>query len=181
MKFNPRHTLAIACSLLLLAGAASCGTSKKAVRVYPSTETPEPKKHYLHLSRTQKKLVKEAETWIGTPYLYAGAEKGKGTDCSGFVMKVYLESCEMKLPRNSAKQAEFCVPIKEEEVEAGDLVFFATGKDPKKVSHVGMMVDAESFIHASCSKGVVVSKISSTYYRKRFLMYGRVPQLVSAR
>ena len=58
----------------------------------------------------------------------------------------------------------------------GDLVFFATGKDPEKVSHVGILVDDNSFIHASTSKGVVVSRLHTPYYISRLIMYGRVPR-----
>ena len=126
-------------------------------------------------SKTQSSVVEEAYSWIGTPYRYAKAEKGVGTDCSGMVMMVYETATGRKIPRNSAKQAEFCEKVSEGKVKAGDLVFFATGKDPERVSHVGIVVDSEQFIHASSSKGVVVSLLTSPYYRKHFLMFGKVP------
>ena len=129
---------------------------------------------------TQQMIVEEARTWLGTPYKYAKAEKGEGTDCSGMVMKVYEQAAGCKIPRNSAKQAEYCRKVKETEVDTGDLVFFATGSDPEKVSHVGIVVDSDSFIHASSSKGVVISKISNAYFAQRLLMFGRVPGLEPA-
>ena len=121
-----------------------------------------------------KKVADEAMTWLGTPYAYAKSEKGVGTDCSGMVLMVYLDVTGTKLPRNSAQQADFCKSLNREEVEIGDLVFFATGKDLSRVSHVGIMLDAESFIHASSSKGVVISKINTPYYTSRFIKFGRV-------
>ncbi len=121
-----------------------------------------------------KKVADEAMTWLGTPYAYAKSEKGVGTDCSGMVLKVYLDVTGTKLPRNSAQQADFCKNLDRDEVEIGDLVFFATGKDLNRVSHVGIMLDAESFIHASTSKGVVISKINTPYYTSRFIKFGRV-------
>lgn len=121
-------------------------------------------------------IMEEAVTWMGTPYRYAACDKGKGTDCSGMVMKVYEDVTGLKLPRNSARQAEFCERLDAESVEPGDLVFFATGKDPGRISHVGIMLDADRFIHASTSKGVVVSSVSSPYYIRTFRMYGRVPR-----
>ncbi|MDE7496460.1 MAG: C40 family peptidase [Muribaculaceae bacterium] len=138
------------------------------------------RKHKNHhsLGKYQEDIVEEAMSWLGTPYKYAGQEKGRGTDCSGLVMKVYEDVAGWKLPRNSAKQAEFCDRLKEEDVEPGDLVFFATGKDPDKVSHVGIMLDEENFIHASTSKGVVISKVTSNYYIRTFMMYGRIPKSV---
>ena len=128
-----------------------------------------------HLKGDEKKVLQEAETWIGTPYKYAGTEKGSGADCSGFVMMVFKEAINCALPRNSAKQAEFCKRIKREKVKPGDLVFFATGKDPTKVSHVGIMVDDTNFIHASSSKGVVISSLKNKYYTDRLLEFGKVP------
>lgn len=162
----------IVCILIL----ASCNTSRRAT--VPSRDEGYIEEiEFSRLPKERKLLVREAEEWLGTPYVYARQDKGKGTDCSGLVMQVYLTALDCELPRNSARQAEFCRRIKAEEAVAGDLVFFATGKDKSKVSHVGILVDEESFIHASSSKGVVRSKMSNPWYAKRFLMYGRVPGL----
>lgn len=180
MNLGNRISIISIVALLTFIGLfSSCSSVKKATVSRPLPETSIIISG--NLSSLQKSLLKEAESWLGTPYLYAGSEKGIGTDCSGLIMQVYLSSCDLKLPRNSAKQAEFCLPLSAEDVEAGDLVFFATGSDPLRVSHVGIMMDAESFIHASTSKGVVVSKLSNPYYKSRLLMYGRVPNLVSGR
>ncbi|MCM1369476.1 MAG: C40 family peptidase [Candidatus Amulumruptor caecigallinarius] len=132
--------------------------------------------HVGKANKRQKQIVEEAYTWLGTPYIYAGAEKGKGTDCSGMVMEVYQKVTGAKIPRNSAKQAEYCESIDEENVSTGDLVFFATGKDKDRISHVGIIVDSNSFIHASSSKGVVVSDLKNPYYIRTFKMFGRVPK-----
>lgn len=123
----------------------------------------------------RKKIVEEALTWLGTPYRYAGNEKGKGTDCSGMVIRVYEDIEGVKLPRNSKKQSEFCKKLKKKDVKPGDLVFFATGRDPSAVSHVGIMVDDNRFIHASTKKGVILSEMATPYYERTFIMYGRVP------
>lgn len=123
-----------------------------------------------------EKIAHECVTWIGTPYGYGCSEKGIATDCSGMVVIVYNEIAGIKLPRNSAEQAEFCNGLKEKEIEPGDLVFFATGSDKKKVSHVGVMVDKEKFVHASGSKGVIMSEMSTPYYSRTFVKYGRVPR-----
>lgn len=125
--------------------------------------------------KSNNKIVKEAYTWLGTPYGYGKAEKGVACDCSGMVMSVYQKVAGVKLPRNSAKQSEFCKSLKKKDVHPGDLCFFATGKDPDKISHVGIMVDDKNFIHSSTSKGVVVSDITQPYYVRTFKGYGRVP------
>ena len=121
-----------------------------------------------------KAVVEEALSWVGTPYLYGGNDKN-GADCSGFVMVVFDTSIGYKLPRTSTKQGDFCKKINQGDVRAGDLVFFATGKDPERISHVGLMIDNTRFLHASSTKGVCLSTMESNYYRKHFIKFGRVP------
>ena len=154
---------------------SSCHTHKRGSR--PAVEVA-PAEGHLNLrdaGEMQKRIIAEALTYVGTPYAYAGESKKEGVDCSGMVMKVYEDVTGCKLPRNSAKQAEFCRRLNPKEVAVGDLVFFATGKDPDKVSHVGIVIDDRSFIHSSSAKGVVVSKIYAPYYQRTFKMFGRVP------
>ena len=169
---------AIAMSVLVVTGwVASCKSSHHISGTHRGDGPGQ--SEAIHLPKAngvQKHVVEEAYTWLGTPYKYAGAEKGAGTDCSGMVMKVYESATGRKLPRNSAKQAEYCERIEADQVASGDLVFFATGSDASKVSHVGIIVSDEEFIHASSSRGVCVSKTFSPYYKKRLLMFGRVPE-----
>ena len=122
-----------------------------------------------------EKIADEAQTWLGTPYGYGKSEKGIATDCSGLVVVVFEKIADKKLPRNSAQQAEYCDNLKEKDAKAGDLVFFATGKDNKKVSHVGVLINNEKFVHASASKGVIISEMTTPYYQRTFIKYGRVP------
>ena len=124
---------------------------------------------------TGELIARESISWIGTPYGYGRSEKGVATDCSGMVLIIYRDIADIKLPRNSAEQAKFCHNLKESDIEAGDLVFFATGKDKNKVSHVGIMIDKNRFVHASGSKGVMMSEMTTPYYRRTFLRFGRVP------
>ncbi len=129
------------------------------------------------VSEERRKVIEEAAEWLGTRYEYGSQEKGESTDCSGLIMQVFLKAVEMKLPRNSARQADFCKTLKNKDRQGGDLVFFATGSDPERVTHVGLMIDEVNFIHASSSKGVVISRMDNSWYIKRFLKYGRIPGL----
>ncbi|MGN0236863.1 MAG: C40 family peptidase [Lepagella sp.] len=167
--------LAVMLIILFTLTLASCHSSKK---VAPSGGGKPTSGDVIipHGDKRGEKVVKEAYTWIGTPYKYGGDKRGEGTDCSGMVMRVYEKAADIKLPRSSRDQADFCETVKSKDVKKGDLVFFATGKDPNRVSHVGIVVDDDSFIHASSSKGVVVSHLSSDYYRRRFIKFGRVPK-----
>lgn len=164
---------------LLLFLLPSCAGKKKTVRANRGRPRTEIHIDTHGLSKNRREIVEEAMTWLGTPYEYAGEKKGRGCDCSGMVMRVYMDVLGRKLPRNSAKQAEYCKRIKTVDVRPGDLVFFATGKDPDRISHVGIMLDEVNFIHASTSKGVVISQVNTPYYTRTFKMYGRVPDFNS--
>ncbi|MCM1297513.1 MAG: C40 family peptidase [Muribaculaceae bacterium] len=161
----------------------SCHTSKEAARDYYQSQIDQLKTHPESTRKNRhgkkptkmgKEIVDEAYTWLGTPYRYACSEKGVATDCSGMVLQVYDKITGIKLPRNSAKQAEYCKSIKQKEVKIGDLIFFATGKNEDTISHVGIMVDEKNFIHASASKGVVISDMTQPYYVRTFKGFGRV-------
>lgn len=126
------------------------------------------------LKHNEVDVMREAIDWLGTPYKYGRQDKNLATDCSGFVMQVFDISLGCKLPRNSAKQAEYCADVSSQSVKPCDLVFFITnGGD--RINHVGIMIDNKRFIHASSSKGVVVSSLESGYYQTRLQKFGRVP------
>lgn len=163
--------MAVAAVIILMC-LPSCHSSKKAQGDIPALAKEHVLKH-TRRTKTGERIVEEAMSWLGTPYGYAMSEKGAGTDCSGMVMKVYEDVTGKKIPRNSAKQAEFCKTLNPDDVMTGDLVFFATGKDPEAVSHVGIIIDNVSFIHASSKKGVVISNIDTPYYRRTFKKFGR--------
>lgn len=167
--------------IVIILGMSSCKSHKKVrtdenIYVGEVVEIKPIKKKEKKEITIGERIVEEVKTWIGTPYGYGRSEKGKATDCSGMVVVVYQEIASIKLPRNSAQQADFCQNLKEKDIEPGDLVFFATGSDKKKVSHVGVMIDKEKFIHASGSKGVIMSEMSTPYYKRNFIKYGRVPK-----
>lgn len=173
-----RLLVALLCALLLLAGG--CKSSRKSSRPpYSKTEKPRPGKSSDEKVRVVEKsdndLVAEAKRWLGTPYRYGGTEKGKGTDCSGLTMTVYHSVLGLKIPRNSAEQQKFCAPLKRNELQAGDLVFFSSAKGRGRVSHVGLYVDEGIFIHASSSRGVIASSLDENYYATHYHSSGRVP------
>lgn len=175
---HKRNAVYLLLMLLLIGIGSGCSTHKHTAKEPSRPAVCVDASDYIKgrkLSNKQKKIIKEACSWQGTPYKYAGSDKGKGTDCSGFVLRVFLDVADIKLPRNSAKQAEFCKKIKRKNIRPCDLVFFATGSNKKRVSHVGLLLDSESFIHASSSKGVIVSRLDNKWWSKRILGFGRVP------
>ena len=121
-----------------------------------------------------KKLYKELKRWLGTPYAYAEHTCGEGTDCSGLVMEVFLEVYGIKVHRNSARMLEEnCRVIDLDDLREGDLVFFCTNGDGR-VSHVGIYLKDNKFVHASSSRGVTVDDLRQNYYATHFHDAARV-------
>lgn len=111
-------------------------------------------------SNLRQGIVAEAKRYIGVPYLWGGTTPG-GFDCSGFVQYVFQKK-GVTLPRTSSQQWSASTRIAKADLRPGDLVFFATGGSG--VSHVGIYVGGNQFIHSSTSKGVVISDLGSAYW-----------------
>lgn len=117
-------------------------------------------------------LYREAASWIGTRYKWAGNTK-KGTDCSGLTGKILKDVYDKEVDRSSHIIADnLKEELHAENLEPGDLVFFTTLRK-KRISHVGVYLGEGNFIHAS-RKGVVVSNLDETYYAKRLQKAGRI-------
>ena len=114
-------------------------------------------------------FIKVIVPWLGSPYKYGG-NSINGTDCSGFVSSIYSSFFKIELDRTSLLIYQNARKINKSEVKEGDLVFFKT--DGKKVSHVGITITPNHFIHASSKKGVVVSSLIEPYYSKSFVSFG---------
>ncbi len=155
---------------------ASCSTSRRGT-ARPVGGAPSGKELSVpstkNLSTHSRALVDEARSWLGTPYKYGGNDR-RGVDCSGLVLQVYSKALDISVPRNSRAQKDFCAPASKNSLTPGDLVFFATGKDKKRVSHVGIFVGENRMIHASASRGVIVSDLSEGYYSRTFAGAGYV-------
>ena len=93
-------------------------------------------------------------------------------------MEVYRQVCGVKLPRSSAAQSMWCQPVAPEKMQPGDLVFFSA--DSMQVSHVGMFIGDGQMIHASSSRGVMVSPLNNPYWLSRFYSIGRVASAETA-
>ena len=148
---------------------SSCSSSKN----FANDPIYNPSGNEQLLSKDEIKLIKEAKSWIGTKYKYGGHSR-EGSDCSGFVLQVYKAVYDLKLPRSSKEQYTFCKKISKNKMRVGDLVFFATGKSKDVVSHVGIYIGNNEFIHASSSKGVVISNLDQNYYVRTFVSAGTV-------
>lgn len=130
-------------------------------------------------SLPNKELLENVDKWYGVRYRTGGNNK-TGVDCSGFTVAVYLAVYGIALPRVSRDQYRISRKISTTELQEGDLVFFNTRGSG--VSHVGVYLGNNKFIHASVSRGVMVSGLFEPYYIQRYIGAGRIDdkQMVSA-
>jgi len=147
--------------LLLAVIFSACSSTKKA-RAY---------------EKKVNTVIQTARTYYGTPYKWGGTTRS-GMDCSALTSTAY-RSIDVKLPRQTGDQATLGKKIKVKDVQPGDLVFFATGKKKKEITHVGLVTDIKAkdnikFIHASTSLGVVETNLYSDYYIRRFRTARRI-------
>lgn len=116
----------------------------------------------------RKNIVTTAHRFIGTPYRWGGNSAARGFDCSGLTMTVYRLN-GLALPRNSRSQFQKGTRIKKDDLEEGDLVFFATD-GRRRVSHVGIYTGRDKFVHApGRGKRIRISSMTNKYYKRRFM------------
>ncbi|MDR2517763.1 MAG: C40 family peptidase [Spirochaetaceae bacterium] len=122
----------------------------------------------------RRALVAAAETWLGTPYRYGGADR-RGMDCSGLIYASFLAAAGLSPPRTAEALYNWAEPINPARLAAGDLVFFITGG--AGVSHAGIYAGDGRFIHAASDgpqTGVIYSRLDEAYWRRTFAGAGRV-------
>jgi cell wall-associated NlpC family hydrolase len=115
-------------------------------------------------------IANTASKYKGVPYIFGGASP-KGFDCSGFIMYVF-DQHNIKLPRTADKQFEKGKFVAQKDLKVGDLVFFTTYE--KGASHCGIYMGKNNFIHASSSRGVMISALSEKYWKDRYVGARRV-------
>jgi hypothetical protein len=118
-----------------------------------------------------EKIYRFIDNWIGVPYRNGGMDK-KGVDCSGFAFLLEKEVYNRDLPRIARTMADKVKRKYEEDLKEGDLVFFDF--DGQKFSHVGVYLQNNKFVHASTSKGVIISDLKDPWYYKYFSRAGSV-------
>ncbi|HWR39094.1 MAG TPA: NlpC/P60 family protein [Patescibacteria group bacterium] len=136
----------------------------------PAGKEKNPAASVAPVSRNSAPVVKTAMQYLGTPYRFGGAAPG-GFDCSGYTSYVFGKH-GLKLPRTADVQYKAGKPVNRTSLQPGDLVFFTTYEPG--ASHVGIYTDQGHFIHASSSKGVMISGLDESYWKTRYLGARRV-------
>src|SRR5690606_11841713 len=109
-----------------------------------------------HHALKNEELYFFIDRWKGVPYRYGGEDRN-GVDCSGFAGKLYREVYDRQIPRTTSQLAQATKKVPQTALQEGDLVFFNI--QGKKDSHVGVYLQNHRFVHASTSKGVVISDL----------------------
>ncbi len=109
--------------------------------------------------------------WLGTPYRYAG-KSISGIDCSGLVQKIYEKVYGLMAHGNSRILYNDSKRVAKKELAEGDLVFFRTRRN--NISHVGIYLGENKFVHSSRTNGVIISDLTQPYYKKYFAGAGRL-------
>lgn len=145
------------CSLII----TGCTSSKSVPVTPPATQQS---------GSTLNKLNGAYQKWAGTPYQLGGTTHS-GMDCSGLVYMVFVEEFGTYLPRTTEAQVALGKRINKSQLRAGDLVFFKTGYRSR---HVGIYLSNNQFLHASTSKGVIISDLNNPYWADAYWQARRI-------
>lgn len=118
-------------------------------------------------------IIKEAEKYLGYPYVWGGSSPATSFDCSGFVSWVINHSGWDVGRLGAQGLCNICMPVSSANVKPGDLVFFTGTYDTPGVSHVGIYVGNNMMIH--CGDPISYANLNSSYWQSHFYRYGRLP------
>ncbi len=117
-------------------------------------------------------LYRFIDEWYGVRYRFGGTSKS-GIDCSAFVRELYSKVFGMSLVRTAMQQAASCCRLfTGNDLKEGDLVFFKVGTS--RISHVGVYLTNDKFVHASSSRGVMISSLGDKYWKQYYAGGGRM-------
>jgi lipoprotein Spr len=117
-------------------------------------------------------LYRFIDNWWGTPYRMGGSTQ-QGVDCSAFTQTLMSVIYGQEIPRTAQGQKDFCSPVDLNDLQEGDLIFFKTRKG-RDITHVGIYLQDDQFVHASSSNGVMISSLRESYWSRNFVSAGRV-------
>ncbi|MBL0329005.1 MAG: C40 family peptidase [Bacteroidetes bacterium] len=182
MRPNNHLSFKYALPLLLLFAVSigACRSGKDATSSHTSSSSTKSKKiteKYATLLNVSEgkieniKLYSFIDEWYGVPYKYGGKNKN-GIDCSNFTATLYSTIYGKSISGSSASIFDQCKVISKSNLEEGDLVFFKI--DGNKISHIGVYLQNNKFVHATTKKGVMIDDLDEDYYKKYYYKAGRL-------
>lgn len=165
--------------LFLTVSGTSCRSHKDAATKDSSgnsNKTGSIKKKYAQLLSVDESKIDNAklysfiDEWYGVPYKYGGKNK-TGIDCSNFSAMLYSSVYTKSLTGSSASIFEQCKTFSKNNLTEGDLVFFKI--EENKISHIGVYLQNNKFVHATTKKGVMIDDLDEPYYKKYYYKSGR--------
>jgi probable lipoprotein NlpC len=177
---------AVAEASLLPAFSDPTGTTPPSGPVLPSPAAARDSLAYGYYAQTlglklehteNKSLLQTVIDWVGTPYQY-GAASRRGTDCSGFVTRVFQQVYGITLQRSSRSMFSRVQRVAKSDMQPGDLVFFK--HQGGSIYHVGIYLKNGKFAHSACNGGVMVSSLNQPYYQHNFYAAGRMSAVEAA-
>ena len=159
---------------LIIIFLGSCTNNKKIVESKKNAYIINKYADILKISKSEIKDIKLysfIDSWYGIKYRYGGMSKS-GVDCSGFTNILYSEVYGKQIPRTTKDIVKTINKVRKSKLEEGDLVFFNISK--KRNSHVGIYLKNNKFVHASTSKGVIISSLDNPYYKKSYNKGGKL-------
>ncbi|MEO8760860.1 MAG: NlpC/P60 family protein [Bacteroidia bacterium] len=158
-------------------------TEKPATKAIANQEKHETKPEEIELKKpveeikletksiSDKTLVSFIDDWYGVTYKYGGADK-HGIDCSHFAAKLYADIYHKSISGAANTIEPLTTTVKTAEMQEGDMVFFKIAGN--KVSHVGVYIGNNKFVHATTKRGVMISDLDEPYYKKYFYKAGKL-------
>ncbi|OLQ95345.1 hypothetical protein BIY21_06480 [Vibrio ponticus] len=165
---NHKEVVAFCCKsvmpIVLMLGLSACSSS-------PSVTDSNYIKPLSNVEQNQRRaFLGFYHTWQGVPYRLGGTSLN-GIDCSALVQLAYQEAAMLNLPRTTAQQSKLGYEVDYEDALVGDLFFFKTSRTTR---HVGIYLGNKQFLHASTSKGVIISRVDNPYWAGVFWQIRRV-------
>lgn len=172
MNFRKAFSVLISSTLLLF---ASCKSSKNTTNT-ESLSSKKTRTKYASLIGVSENQISNInlysfiDEWYGVPYKYSGKTKS-GIDCSGFTSLLLQKVYSKNIGGSASSIYDQCKSISKKDLQAGDLVFFKIESD--KISHIGVYLQNNKFVHASTKKGVIINDLNEDYYKKYYYKSAR--------
>ncbi|MFV2057498.1 MAG: NlpC/P60 family protein, partial [Thiohalomonadales bacterium] len=161
-----KHVVVFICIILL----ASCSSAPYYGANNPSIKVAEKRVDLSDTYKIKQILNQQHKDWRYVQHQMGGTSK-KGIDCSGLVYRIYRTKFGLDMPRSTEYQSKIGRSIQQDQLRAGDMVFFKTGISTR---HVGIYIDKGEFLHVSSSKGVMISNLGNPYWKNAYWKAQRV-------